>query len=120
MATTTLQYIKDNTDHVIENWNTLRSDILTFADKRVVEYLVSLDNRIETLYDDLSNHDLLTVEMARANHHRFNNWDLLLYRHRCLSDEDFLYVASHLEKLPLYLNERLPQFTHLMNRFKRE
>lgn len=113
------KFIRENPSLVKDVWDDLVCQYSYCFNEETLSLLEPLRDEIPTLFDDIASYTCLPVAWARKYEKYVSspNWRGML--HQCETDEDFEWVASHLESLPEWIRscDTGRKFSHLLSKY---
>ena len=114
------KFIKEKPSIVKDMWDDFVCCYSRFFDDETFSLLESLREDVPNLYNDIASYTCLSIKWARKYEKTISkdNWKGML--HHCETDEDFNWVASHLDYLPYWIkNSKVGRkFSHLLSNYK--
>lgn len=116
------KFVKGYPSTVTDRWNDFVSQYSCFFDEETLYLLEPLRDSIPSIYDDIASYTQLPVKWARKYEKDISTESWMYMLHQCETDEDFDWVASHLEELPYWIQDSKvgKKFSHLLSKYKIE
>jgi len=110
-------YIRNFSHAIVRDWLDILSANHIYFNEETLKLLEPLFPQIPNMWDDLVDYSVLSISWAREYEPYISRWQLLFPK--CRIDEDFEFVASHLDKLPYNIknNPRYQKFAHLFDNY---
>lgn len=111
------EYIRTFPNAVKRDWLDILSANHIYFNNETISLLEFLSPQIPNIWDDLIDYSVLSMTWAREYEHYITRWQLLFPK--CRTNEDFEFVASHLDKLPYNIKNspRYQKFAHLFDKY---
>ena len=118
------KFILENHDTVVKIWDEFICHYCMYFNDETYELLESLYERIPTMWSEIASYGNLPTIYARKYEDSIlpHQWRYIL--NECKTDEDFKWVAAHMDKLPHWLSKEdignHQQFKHLLPEYEFE
>lgn len=116
------KFVEEHPDVVIHEWKDFVSWYSRYFNEGTYVLLEPLYTSIPTMWSDIASYGSLPIKYARKYEESIlpSQWSYIMGN--CETDDDFHWVASHLDELPYWLSnvdhEVYKKFSHLFSSYK--